>query len=274
MPYDLGATARLTAECRDPGGTLTDADTVQLTITLPDGSSVTPAVPNPPSETGRYIVDYLTEQSGRHTVRWVFTGPGHAYADMFDVSLPQLPAILSLADAKAQVNITSSTDDDEIRFWNNATTFAVEYFTGPVTVRQITEDHDVGVTDRLSLRQVPVLASPELTAILDGGTSYEAASLDVDGATGIVRRKDGGLMCGPLRATYPAGRRIVAENISGAARVIFQHFWRTQRPGRGGGLAGSSDDFSVTEPIPGLGYAIPNRAMQMLSPDELPPGMA
>lgn len=273
MPYDLGATARLTAQCRDPGGTLTDADTAQLTITLPDGTTAVPAVTNPPAETGSYTVDYLTEQSGRHTVRWVFTGPGHAYTDVFDVSLPQLPAILSLTDAKAQINAVSSTNDDEIRFWINATTYAVEYFVGPVTVRQVTEDHDVGVTDRLSLRQVPALAAPDLVPILDGGTSYDAADLDVDDA-GIVRRKDGGLMCGPLRATYPAGRRVVAENISGAARVIFQHFWRTQRPGRRGGVAGSSNDYSVTEPIPGLGYAIPNRAMQMLSPDELPPGMA
>ena len=30
MPFDLGVTARLTAECRDPGGTLTDATTVTV----------------------------------------------------------------------------------------------------------------------------------------------------------------------------------------------------------------------------------------------------
>lgn len=274
MPYDLGATARLTAQCRDPAGTLTDATTAQLTITRPDGTTATPAVPNPPAVTGTYTVDYLTEQSGRHTLRWVFTGPGHAYTDVLDVSLPQLPAILSLADAKDQINITSSTSDDEIRFWNNATTYAVEHFVGPVTVREVTEVHDVGVTDRLSLRRVPVLAAPDLVPVLDGGTAYAAADLDVDLATGIVRRKDGGLLRGPLRATYPAGRRFVAENITGAARLIFQHLWRTQRPARGGGLAGGGDDYSVTEPIPGLGYAIPNRAMQMLDPDDLPPGMA
>jgi len=274
VPYDLGATARLTAACRDPGGTLTNAVSAQLTITLPDGTTATPAVTNPPAQTGTYTADYLTEQSGRHTVRWVFTGPGHAYTDVFDVSLPALPAIISLADAKNQINDTGTADDDEIRFWTNATTFAVEYFVGPVTVRTVTEDHDVGVTDRLSLRQVPVLAPPDLTPVLDAGTAYAAAGLDVDGSTGIVRRKDGGYLQGPLRATYPAGRRIVAENITAAARLIFQHLWRTQRPGRSGGLPGASDDYSVTEPIPGLGYAIPNRARQMLNPDDLPPGMA
>jgi hypothetical protein len=274
MPYDLGATARLTAQCWDPGGTVADADTVVLTITLPDGTTATPEVTNPPATTGTYTVDYLTEQAGRHVVRWVFTGPGHAYTDVLDVSLPALPAILSLADAKAHINETGTADDSEIRYWLNATTFAVEYFVGPVTVRTVTEDHDVGVTDRLSLRRTPAVSLTSVVSVLDGGTTYDVDQLDLDGATGIVRRLDGGWFTGPLRTTYSAGRRIVAENITGAARLIFQHLWRTQRAGARGGLPGSSVDYSVTEPIPGLGYAIPNRAMEMFGSDQLPPGMA
>lgn len=274
MPFDLGATARLTAQCRDPGGTLTDAETVVLTITLPDGTTTSPTVTNPPAATGSYTVDYLTEQSGRHTVRWVFTAPGHAYTDVFDVSLPELPAILSLADAKKHLNQTGTGDDDEIRFWNNATTYAVEYFVGPITMRTVTEDHDVGLAERLALRQTPALSLTSLVSILDDGTTYDVALLDLNGSTGIVRRKDGGLMQGPLRATYTAGRRIVKENITASARLILQHLWRTQRAGSRGSLPGASDDYSVTEPIPGLGYAIPNRAVEMLDPDRLVPGMA
>ncbi|MFJ8140651.1 hypothetical protein [Streptomyces sp. NPDC096013] len=274
MPYDLGATARLTAPCRDAGGTLTDAGTAQLTVTLPDGSTDTPVVTNPPQQTGRYVADYVTTQAGRHLVRWVFTGPAYAFTDVLNVRLPQLPAISSLADAKNQINMTSEPDDDEIRFWLNASAFAVEYFVGPVGIREVAEVQDVTVAERLSLRQVPVLSLTALTPILDGGTSYDPDTLHVDGATGIVRRLDGGLFTGPLHALYEAGRRVVTENISAADLLIFQHLWRTQRPGRSGGLPGSSDDYSVTEPIPGLGYAIPNRAVQMLDPDRLPPGMA
>ncbi|MCZ0996356.1 hypothetical protein O1L44_29875 [Streptomyces noursei] len=87
MPYDLGATARLSAECRDAGGTLTNATTVTLTITLPDGTAVTPAVTNPPATAGQYSADYTAVQAGRHSLRWVFTGAGlaHAYADVLDV---------------------------------------------------------------------------------------------------------------------------------------------------------------------------------------------
>jgi hypothetical protein len=82
----------------------------------------------------------------------------------------------------------------------------------------------------------------------------------------------GGTVAGPLRVTYVAGRRIVPAAITAAAKIILQHLWRTQqgpgRPQRG------VDDFDVTEPIPGLGYAIPNRAVQLLEPYKQPPGVA
>jgi hypothetical protein len=274
VPFDLGVTARLTAECRDPGGTLTDATTAAVTVTLPDGTTATPVVTNPPEQTGQYHADYVTEQPGRHTVRWVFTGPACAYTDVLDVRPEQSPAILSLKDAKQHLNLTSTSEDDEVRFWNNATTTAVEYFIGPVVVRTVTEDHAVGAVEALALRRPPVLEVTAVEPLRDGGTSYDPDRLNTDAPVGIVSRKDGGLLRGPLRVTYRAGRLIVAENISGAARIILQHLWATQRPTRGGGLPGARDDFSVTEPIPGLGYAIPNRAVQLLSPDDQGPGLA
>ncbi|WP_225080447.1 hypothetical protein [Streptomyces sp. CoT10] len=277
MPYDLGATARLTAKCREPDGTLADADTAVVTVTLPDGTTATPAVVNPPAQTGQYQADYVTTVAGRHTVRWVFGGPAYAYTDVLDVRPEQPPAILSLADAREHLNYKGSSgtsDDDEIRFWINATTSAVEYFTGPVVVRQVTEDHHVGVVRALALRRPPVLTVTAVEPLLDGGPSYPPDWLNVDGPAGIVTRRDGGLLYGPLRVSYTAGRLLIADNITAAARLILQHLWRTQRPGRSGALAGSSDDYSVTEPISGLGYAIPNRAVQMLDPDRQPPGLA
>ncbi|MEU3255969.1 hypothetical protein [Streptomyces sp. NPDC006997] len=274
MPFDLGVTARLTADCRDPGGTLTNADTAVVTITLPDGTTATPAVTNPPEQTGRYYADYVTAVPGRHTVRWTFTGPVHASTDVLDVRPEQAPAILSLRDAKQHLNLTSTHEDDEVTFWNNATATAVEYFTGPVVIRTVVEDHAVGAVQALALRRPPVLEVTAVEPLLDGGTSYDPGQLNVDAAVGIVSRKDGGLLRGPLRTTYRAGRLTVAENISGAARIILQHLWATQRPTRGGALPGARDDFSVTEPIPGLGYAIPNRAVQLLNPDDQGPGLA
>ncbi|MGC4912727.1 hypothetical protein [Streptomyces albogriseolus] len=276
MPFDFGVTARLTAECRDPSGTLTNATTAAVTVTLPDGTTAAPAVTNPPAVDGKYVADYVTEQAGRHTVRWVFTGPAHAYTDVLDVRPEESPAILSLRDAKDHLNISlaNSSEDDEVRFWNNATTTAVEYFIGPVVPRTVVEDHAADEALALALRRPPVLELTAVAPLLDGGTSYDVDRLNVDRQVGIVTRKDGGVLRGPLRVTYRAGRLVVAENISGAARIILQHLWATQRPTRSGGLPGARDDFLVTEPIPGLGYAIPNRAVQLLNPDDQGPGIA
>lgn len=269
MPFELGATARLTAECRDPGGTLTTAASAVLTVGLPDGTSTTPSVTT--TGAGLYQADYTTVQAGRHTVRWVFTTPSDAHTDSFDVTPAASLGLLSMADAKRHLNLTSSTSDDEVRTWIDATTEAVEWFVGPVVVRTVVEEY-AGGGPVLALRSAPALSLTSVAAVLTGGTTYAVADLVLDEATGIVQRLDGGNFAGPLRVTYQAGRRVVPPSITRAAAIILQHLWRTQqgpaRPQLGVG------DFDVTEPIPGLGYAIPNRATQLLSPYQLPPGVA
>lgn len=271
MPFDLGDTVRLAADCRDAAGTLANASTVALTITLPDGTTATPAVTNPPGQTGKYTLDYTSVQAGRHAVRWLFTTPNNAYTDSFDVREAWPPAILSLADAKKHLSKTSTTDDDEIRSWVESITAGIEGLCGPVIVRTVTERHDVHRVPTIALRQTPVLSLTSVVPILTGGTTYAVSDLDVDTVTGVVQRLDGGTLTGPLRVTYTAGRRIVPAAMSSAARIILQHLWRTRqgpvRPTRGG------DDYSVTEPVAGFGYAIPNRALQLLEPYRLPPGV-
>ncbi|KUH38387.1 MULTISPECIES: hypothetical protein [Streptomyces] len=270
MPFDLGATVRLTAECRDPDGALATATTATVTVTLPDGSTATPAAS--PTGTGTYSADYPTAQAGRHTVRWVFTGPAHAYTDAFDVAPAAAEGLFSLAEAKRHLNLTSTRQDDEVRTWVATATEAVEWFVGPVIPRTVVEDHTFRRSSMLVLRQTPVLEVTTLAPVLSGGTSYLPADLALDGASGVVQLSSGGTLAGPLRITYTAGRRIVPPSVRSAALIILQHLWRTQqgpaRPQVGTG------DFDVTEPIPGLGYAIPHRAAQLLSPHQLPPGVA
>lgn len=273
MPYDLGATARLTAECRDPGGTLATAVTAVVTVTLPDGTTVTPDVTETDT-TGIYQADYPTTVPGRHTVRWVWTTPAHAYTDVFDVSDEAPPVILSLAAAREHLNLRDTKEDGEVRFWNTATTRCVEHFTGPVVVRDFSEAHYERRMSALVLRRTPVVAVTAVEPVLTAGRVYDVADLVLDGETGRVSLASGASLYGPLRFTYRAGRPVIAENINGAARIILQHLWRTQRGSNRGSLPGSSSDYSVTEPIPGLGYAIPHRAVQLLEPDRLPPGVA
>lgn len=280
MPFDLGDTVRLAAESREPGGTLTNATTVALTITLPDGTTTSPAVTNPPTVTGQYTFDYTTVQAGRHAVRWVFTTPGSAYTDSFDVREAVPQGILSLADTKAHLNITSTvtTHDEELRGWIESVTAGIEHLAGACVQRTVVEDHDylpVSGARVIALRKTPVISLTSLMAVLDGGIDYTVADLDVDGSTGIVRRLDGGRLYGPLRATYVPGRMVISANLTHAAKIILQHLWRTQYgASRAGSAISGGDDFLVTEQVPGFGYAIPNRALQLLEPHRLPPGVA
>ncbi|MEV5444043.1 hypothetical protein AB0N23_16120 [Streptomyces sp. NPDC052644] len=272
MAYDLGAVVPLSWTVRDDAGALADAGSVTLTLGLPDGTTVTVS-PVAPTSTGVYVHRYATVQPGRHTVRWVASGlNAGAYTDSFDVRPAEPAAILSLADAKAMLNKTGSDADDEIRGWIESITAGIEGLCGPVVVQTVTEQHRVRHAGSIVLRRTPVLSLTSVQPVLTGGTSYAVDDLVVDEATGVVERLDGGTLYGPLRVTYRAGRRIIPAAITAAARIILQHLWRTQqgpaRPQRG------VNDYDVTEPVSGFGYAIPNRALQLLEPYRLPPGVA
>jgi hypothetical protein len=267
VSFDLGDTVRLEAECHDADGILADASAAVLTITLPDGTTATPTVANPPGQTGKYTADYVTQQAGRHTARWVFTSPADAYTDVFDVREAAPPMLFSLAAAKKKLDIpsTSTGDDEELREFIEATTACVEHFVGavvPRTVRQVLS----GNRETLRLHTCPVIAVTAVTPLQSWQQAVDVSVLDADPDTGIVRRTDN--LCFPVgdyRITYTAGRTAVQPNVSLAGKLILQHLWRTNFGAARG--PSSSDDFLVTEPIPGFGYAIPNRAMQLLQGD-------
>jgi hypothetical protein len=271
VAFDLGAVVPLGTTVQDATGAPANAGSMALVITLPDLTTVT-VDPVTPSATGVYGYDYATEQAGRHSVRWLATGiNAGAYTDMFDVREAAPPVLMSLATAKKHLKKNDRNDDDEIRDWVEACTRAVEQFVGPVVVRSVVETADFRAAQSVALQQIPAMALTSVVAVRTGGTSYDVGDLDLDRETGIVTRKDGGPLSGPLRFTYTAGRAVVGANIRSAAKIILQHLWRT-RQGPGRPQLGTGD-FDVNEPIPGLGFAIPNRAIQLLDPDRLPPGV-
>jgi len=275
MPYDLGALVPLGTTVKDGAGALANAGAMALTITLPDNTTVTVS-PVTPSSTGRYDYDYPTVQAGRHAVRWVATGiNAGAYTDVFDVRPAAPPLLFSLASAKAQLDLTTTTDDEELREYIAATTQAVEFFIGAVVRRTVTQVVRGG-TDRVVLDTTPVLALTSMTAL---GAWQEVVPVDVLNVTdaaesGVLRRADGLTFTQhEYHVEYTVGRTAVRPNVALAGKMILQHLWRTQY-GAARGMVGGGDDFSVTEPIPGLGYSIPNRALQLLQGDRLPGGIA
>ncbi|PWK81729.1 hypothetical protein C8D88_116141 [Lentzea atacamensis] len=271
MAFDLGDVVPLTVDIKDSNGAAANAGAVTLTITLPDGTTSAPSVSNP--STGRYQVDYATVQAGRHIVRWVATGANaSAYTDAFDVAEATPPLILSLRDGKKQLNLplTSTTHDEELRDFIAAVTDAVEFFTGPVVVRTYSERIE-GDRPVLALSHTPVVSVTSIVPILTGGTTYDVADADVDADTGVVQLVDGTWFKGPLRATYKSGRRVMPGSVGIASRIILQHLWRTQRgPVSTVRARGASADDDTTY-VPGLGYAIPNRALELLQRYRLAP---
>ncbi|MGX1515008.1 head-tail connector protein [Streptomyces collinus] len=183
-------------------------------------------------------------------------------------------ALLTLAEAKAQLNIRSDADDIELTAYIEAVGPVIERFVGPVDPREVAETQDVARDGArlMVLRTLPVLALTSVVPLLTGGSSYDVSKLVLDGDTGVVQRADGGWLRGPLRVTYQAGRPSVPATVNLAARMLVQHLWRTQNAGRGPVLAGG-DDLS-SEIVPGFGYAVPNRVLQLLEPYRLAPGVA
>jgi hypothetical protein len=262
---DLGDTVPLTVDVTDSDGDPAAADTIVLTVTLPDGTTVTPAVSNP--TLGRYQVDYLTTQAGRHEVRWVSTGPGSAYTDVFDVRSASPGYIVSLAELKEHFNIpaTDTSHDAELPQYAASATEVVEALVGPVARRTVVEDHIGALGDTLFLRQRPVIELTSVNGQLTGTESYAVEDLDVFTGAGLLRRLVGGTFAGPLRVTYVAGRTIVPERYKMAALIIARHLWETQRGAGGPRLGGYNE-----APVPGFGFAIPRRAAELLEQDIIP----
>lgn len=184
-------------------------------------------------------------------------------------------AILTLEEAKAQLDIESTGHDTELRVYVDAMTAVIEGIVGPVETRSVTETVD-GRGLSLSLLKVPVVSLASLTPVLDGGTALTLAELHLDGAVGIIRRRDGACFRGgPWTAVYSAGRGDVPPTVNLAARILLQHLWRTQYgASRALSGVGGGEDFSVSEPVIGFGYAVPNRVLQLLEPYKTGPGIA
>lgn len=263
--YALGAGARLSTTVKDAAGTLTNPASITLTIQLPDGTTAGPFTPANVS-TGVYQHDYTTVQAGRHIARWVTTAPTGADEESFDVAAQWAEAgIVSLADAKKQLNIdaTDTDDDEEIQGFIRSITEVCEKHVGALARTTHVERHRGG--RGMVLLHSPVLSLTSVVAIETPGTDQEVADLDLDQPTGIVTRKDGGTMKGPFRVTYTAGQTSIPAHVRQAALIILQHMWETQRGQMGGVRVGGSDEAYD----PRFGFSIPRRAQELLGDEPL-----
>lgn len=266
---DLGDLIPLGIKIRDADGVLTNASTVTLTITLPDGAVATPFVANPPTETGEYVSDYTPVQEGRHVVRWVSTGPAAAFTDSFDVRNSARRSIMSLDAAKKHLNIplTSTVDDEELREFMEAATYAIERHRNEVIpVTTLADSDAVGSLALLDYHPVVRLISiASLTTVLD------PLNWHVDRESGVLTKLNGPDLRQDMVITYEAGYRAIPAHYVLAAKIVLAHLWQTQRlatlgPTSGFGMRNQgSGQESILTPS-GYGFALPPRAIELLGP--------
>lgn len=277
----IGSTLLFSAKLydKDPaaGGVLVNAVTATLVITLPDGVSTAPAVTvtNPPAVTGQYEYAYTTlTQTGQYRGTWTFTMSGGrtaVYTEFFDVDSTDPNWIISLRQGKKQLNIPAgdTTDDEEIGDYISGITRVIEDRIGACTPRTVVE-YQPGDCFVIRLNEGPVLGQiTSMVPYLSAGTTYATAETKVD-ADGRLRLVSGlAFTWGHYEITYMVGRRPVPSNAKIAARIILQHLWETQRSSAGVPLQ-ATDDATV---VPGFGFAVPNRALELLQPDDEGPAI-
>lgn len=274
MPrYPSGQPIRLSTTVRDIAGTPADPGALTLRLYGPTGALAQTYSSPTRTGPGLYYQDVPAADlttAGRYRYEWTASGSNAGVrTDVFDVDDTATGApIVALADVKAHLNksLTDTTDDTELLAMIAATGRVVDWKIGPVVPRTVTS-----VIRRpgwkVRLPQYPVISLMSTSALVDGVTPDPVTDLDFEPDTGIVWRADGAPMVGGQRMVYVAGRTVVGANVTEAALVIVEHLWDTQR----GGSATPARVFGAEETtmIPGLGFAVPNRALEMLAPDAL-----
>jgi hypothetical protein len=275
---EVGKTMTFSAKLydKDPSvdntAVLVNPAAIGLTITAPDGSIATPSVANPPTPTGTFSQKVVATQVGRYFGRWLFTmadGTTTVYTEIFDIQPTDPGFIISLTEAKNHLNIPLSrtNSDEEIRSWMAAITPVIEDLVGPTIPKTYTEV--VSGVEKLTLSNTPVIS---ITSIIPFyyGTTYVGETLVKSTPDGEVRLIYGGAFYGrTFTVTYVAGRKPIGPNITQAAKIILKHLWETQRGASSTPFQG--DDEAATDL--GYGFAIPNRALELLKPSRLGPSV-
>lgn len=252
--FDLGSVYPASINVFDSSGNAANASSVTLTITLPDGTSASPGVTNPPAVTGQYTYPFQTTMPGRHTVRWVTTSPNTGYTDVFDVAEAMSPAIISLADAKQQLGYQQSntTDDAELRAKLYACTKAIENYKHEVIApRVMTEEQMIGgfwwrqwpapFGGNARLTNVPIIQLLSI-ATSDGKATWDPNNFDLDNDTGILGWVNGPPLTGRITFQYMAGYQIIPYNYIEGTKVLLQAMWETRRgPGGASGVIGPEE---------------------------------
>lgn len=192
--------------------------------------------------------------------------------------MPINSSLIQLDEAKSFLNIPTSdvTEDETIASFIDAASNVAQFYCGDLLPTTYTEVHDGGGA-AIYTRHTPVLSVTTLTEYIGSitytltnqplGSSTNAWGYTIDDppAGRIVRRSASGIAwrfvpgLGNVSITYTAGMTEIPEQVYAGISFIVKHLFESQR-----GAASMPAQFSDTmSPVPGTGYAIPNRAIEM-----------
>jgi hypothetical protein len=264
-----------------------------VTVTLPDSTTATPPVTH--TGTGTFTAVYNTTEAGHHLISWACTDATHpgAFADEFDVWSTTSTNVLSLADAKAVLSIAAAntTYDDLVQKVNASVTSWLEWYCGTIVPATVTETLRVGglvvqlskppVNSLVAWASVPPQFSADTSRVIPSppspmypvmvyGVTYPLSQLFADPQKGTVRHTAGlPFYYGPFIWQYAAGYTTIPYAIRLAGSITLRHLYGFERGGVAVAAAGSTagaDEMTVMTPF---GFAVPNRAIELLAPYQL-----
>jgi hypothetical protein len=261
VAYDLGDLVPLRVNIKDANGTAANASNVTATITAPDGTTTSTTIS--PTVTGQYDYTYTPTLVGRHLVRWLATGTNaSAYTDSFEVNDPTETFIVSLADVKRYLNITSTASDDELRQFILEATDIAEPLVNQKLRRDSFSEKYTATEDSIMLIKQPVVS---VTSIVENGvTLTENVDFYVNYRAGLVYRGDT-----TMRRFWRSGQNNITVNyVAGKTdpspveqlliKEIVRHLWRTQRGASPMAMGSGDSDF-----IPGSSNIVTYRIQEL-----------
>lgn len=168
---------------------------------------------------------------------------------------------LTLADAKAHLNITVSTYDVELQAMIDAAEAILANVVGPLTTGASRTDRVPGRDMRLVLPIAPVVSVASVTT--PSGVVVDLSTVTQNLPAGVLYHTDNsGFGCDVYDVTYTPGRATCPADLLLGVKEMVRHLWTTQRGaatriGPGGGDA------------PGISYLVPYRVQELIEPYRL-----
>jgi hypothetical protein len=291
--YYVGQDVGLTATALDDSGNpATGSLTASLAVTDPTGAVTHPTVATGPLGALSAVVPSVAA-AGNWLVRWTATGTGVGWAseDQFTVRPQGVEQLVDLLSVKKHLNLNpaDTRQDDELQNFILAAADQARDVCGPFLPETHTQYFDGGVST-LSPDWLPLASVLSCTEyyglgafVLNEqplGTQMNAFAFTADYTTGTLTRRtfggDAALFAAGsknIKLVYTAGRSgQVPFTVRLGALELIRHLWQqTQQSGRPKFGGAAMDGDSAGTP---MGFALPDRVIELWSPVRRPPGIA